>query len=165
MKKALPFCALIITTFLAACSGNSVGTASNATPIPQPALEVTASPLKAEAVFSAFKEAGFPVKDEVQYTEETDNNNLLGRPGQYVGKINFSDERSIKKATAKQGNTIEVFANNEDLERRKNYTETISKSGGVFAQYIYAHKNVLLRLDHQLVPKDAGEYERVLKSL
>ncbi len=48
---------------------------------------------------------------------------------------------------------------------RRSYTEAISKSVSVLDQYIYTHKNVLLRLEHQMLPAEAQEYHRVLKSL
>lgn len=156
---------IIIALTTVSCS-NSSQPSSTATP--QPTIVTTPTPafneLIADTVILKFKAANLPVVDEVKFTEETDGNNLLGRPGQYIGKINFSDKRTKGKA-AKQGNSIEIFATAEDLERRKTYTETISKSGGMFLQYIYSHKNVLLRLDHQLLPKEAAEYEAVLKSL
>lgn len=137
---------------------------ANAANVAQPA-PTTPDLLTTEAVLDAFKNANLPLTDVIVYTEATDKNNLLGRPHQYVGKINFSDKRVKNTAMTKQGNSIEVFLTQEDLEARKNYTEGISKSGGPFAQYVYSHKNVLLRLVHQILPKDAAQYETILKSL
>ncbi len=161
MKNLLP----LLLILMIACGGQKLASENVAIEkIPTPSAEPTLKLINAATVIKGFKDANFPVIDEIQYTEETDTNNLLGRPGQYIDKINFSDKRTIGKAQ-KQGNSIEVFKTKEDLERRKNYTETISRSGSIFLQYIYSHKNILLRLDHQLLPKDAAEYERILKTL
>lgn len=163
MKKLLLLFTLVV--YFSACSEQATQQTSAT---PQPTIATTPTPefneLIADTVLLKFKEASLPVIDEVKYTEETDTNNLLGRPNQYIGKINFSDKRT-KAKTIKQGNSIEVFKTAEDLERRKTYIEGFSKQGGVFLQYIYTHKNVLLRLDHQLLPKEAAEYETALKSL
>lgn len=166
MRSALAL-SLVLLLMLISCSGNRIASLSNtnATPIPQTTPEPTPELLAAEAVFSAFRNAQIPMVDEIQYNEENDPNSLLGRPNQYVGKISWTDSRAVKKVQAKRGNTIEVFANDADLEARKKYTEAISKSSGMFNQYIFSHKNVLLRLDHQLLPREAAEYESLLKSL
>jgi hypothetical protein len=122
--------------------------------------------LKAEAVINAFKASGIPVRSEVIYTAETDPNKLLGRPNQYTEKASWADERLKQGATGElSGGTVEVFDSAESLERRKRYVEEIGKSVPFLAQYVYAHKNVLLRLDHSLTPKQAGEYENILKVL
>ncbi len=64
-----------------------------------------------------------------------------------------------------QGGTIEIFDDIETLEKRKKYIEEIGKSAPMFTQYQYSHKNVLIRLDKELTPPQAAEYEKILKSL
>jgi hypothetical protein len=100
----------------------------------------------------------------VIYTESSDPNKLLGRPNQYVTKANFSDSR-LTNTIEKDGCSIESFAKQGDLEARRKYTEAISKAGGPFAQYIYSHKNILLRLSHDITPEQAAQYEQILKTL
>lgn len=148
-----------------ACGQKEIQTTN---PAPQPTIVITPEKpfreLTADTVVIKLKEAGLPILEEIKYTEETDPNHLLGRPNQYVEKINFSDKRTLEKGQ-KQQYSVEVFEKTEDLENRKNYTENISKGASMFAQYIYTHKNVLLRLPHKLLPKDAKQYEEILKSL
>lgn len=167
MIKATTF---FLVTFLAASCGTKpaenlakieANAAKAAQASPSPTLEILAS----ESVLSAFKEAKLPITNVEVFTEETDTNKLLGRPNQYVGKINWGDTRAENIKFDKNPNSIEVFASIEDLQSRKNYTESVSKSGGIFNQYIYSHKNVLVRLTHHLFPKDAAQYETILKSL
>lgn len=149
----LVLCAACTRVDLANIEANAARNAPSPTPV---------NPLTSQQVLNAFKTANLPIADVVIYTDETDPNNLLGRPHQYVGKINFTDTRAKGK---KQECTIEVFENKDDMESRKQYTDTISGSGGMFLKYGYAHKNALIRLPHQLLPKDAAAYETILKTL
>jgi hypothetical protein len=107
--------------------------------------------------------AHLPVTDMVVYDENTDVNHLLKRPGQYVEKANFTDSRIPPDADRKC--TIEVFANAEDMKRRKEYVEAIGNAAAVFGTYLYPHKNVLVRIDFKLPPEQADEYKRALESL
>lgn len=153
---ALTGCGSRSTVDLANVEANAAEKSATA-PTPTPSM------LTSQAVLDAFKNAQIPITDVVVYDEKTDPNNLLGRPNQYVGKINFTDSRA--KGLKKQDCTIEVFDNEDALNARKTYTEGISKASSMFAQYIYSHKNVLVRLNHQVLPKDAAQYETVLKGL
>lgn len=130
---------------------------------PTPVLERFDS-LTAETVVQALKVAKVPVVKEVVYTDATDQNHLLGRPHQYTSKISFEDNR-IMQPKQSLNNTIEAFTSAEDLENRRAYVESIGKKVPLFAQYMFVHKNVLLRLGFDLTPNQAKEYERVLNSL
>lgn len=121
--------------------------------------------LKAEEVMNAFKKANLPIEKEVVFTEEDDPNKLLGRPNQYSGKVSWNDKRVEALTPEQRDMTIEVFKSDDDLENRRKYVETVTKSMSALAEYQYVHKNVLLRLNHKLTPKQAKEYENVLKSL
>jgi hypothetical protein len=118
----------------------------------------------AAEVMAGLEAAGLPVGNSVEYTADTDTNKLLGRPGQYIGKVNFEDTR-IDDDTANLDDSIEVFANDTDLQNRLNYTKSISSQMPMFAQYSYSHKNILLRLDKALTPEQAAEYEKALNNL
>jgi hypothetical protein len=120
--------------------------------------------LTAVQVLEAFKKANLPVVDEIVYTEETDPNHLLNRPNQYKEKINFNDRRAANNESPRS-NSIEVFQNAEDLDKRKIFVGAVTKSLASLSEYDFAHKNVLLRLNHLLTPAQAKEYETVLNSL
>jgi hypothetical protein len=121
--------------------------------------------LTAAQVLEAFKNGGVPVENEVIYTAESDPNNLLGRPHQYTGKASWNDKRADKHLKGDPNMTVEVFANAEEMESRRNYTESVTKGIAPLAQYQFTHKNALLRLHHQLTPTQAAEYEKILKAL
>lgn len=118
----------------------------------------------AEEIINMMKEKNENIGKIVVYNEETDWNNLLGRPNQYTSKIQFADNRLdqsyIEEDNAK-GGTIEVFSKKEDLENRKNYIENLSSNASIFVQYIYSKNYALLRLDKDITPEQAKEYEEV----
>lgn len=118
----------------------------------------------AEDIITLMKEKNNNIGKIVVYNEETDWNNLLGRPNQYTSKIQFADNRldqSYVKEDDAKGGTIEVFNTKEDLENRKSYIETLSSSASIFVQYIYSKGYALLRLDQEITPDQAREYESI----
>lgn len=157
MKQIL-VCALAVS--VVACEGSE--TTSN---IPdEVTASVAAKEMDATAVASALQSAGMPVVDIVTLTEETDaNNNMMGRPGQYVSKVFFVDERYRGQGMEPaEQNTIETFATKEDATNRREYIEGVIEAMPLFNQYIIQSGTVLLRLDRALKPSDAKEYEAAL---
>jgi hypothetical protein len=113
---------------------------------------------------NAFVNAGLPVENIIEYTEETDVNGLLGRPDQYISKVNFADNRIEQYDTSDPlGGTVEVFESKKNLENRKTYIEQLFETGLGGKQYIYVSTDglALLRLEFDLTPEQAGEYEKV----
>lgn len=131
----------------------------------------------AEEIISKMKEKNTNIGKVVIYNSETDLNKLLGRPGQYTSKITFEDKR-IKQTNANldkelsteaeinepTGGTIEVFENEKDMKNRKNYVEGFSTTA-MFSQYIYSKGNALLRIDGDLTPEQAREYETLFNEI
>ena len=99
----------------------------------------------------------------VIYTEDTDPNNLLGRPGQYVGKLNFGDTR-YKDKKAEDFATIEIFKTEAERDARHDYVDNVTK-GTPFFMYQYKHENLLMRLPHEMTPTQAKEYEAALNRM
>lgn len=122
----------------------------------------------AEEIINLMKEKNSNIGKIVVYNEENDLNNLLGRPNQYTSKIQFADNRldqSYVEENDAKGGTIEVFNSKEDMENRKKYIETISTQASIFAQYIYSKGNAILRLDTELTPEQAKEYETIFNEI
>jgi len=140
---------LLFVLAFAACGGdNKQAETPEASPtelsgvIPPPSPESTtqAPPepvvqeaLTAEQVINYFALKDMPIGNVVIYTEETDPNNMLGRPGGYASKVNFEDERTLNEYTDtssnayKPNNTLEVFITEEDAKARYDYVETVTK--------------------------------------
>lgn len=111
-------------------------------------------------LIAAFKNAGIPIGTVVIYTASSDRNHLLGRPGQYVAKANWSDRRHASDGT--DLGTVEIFSSKSDLSDREGYIKLIEKGNPMLEQYIHASGFVLMRLDYALTPTQAAQYARVL---
>ena len=129
---------------------------------------ITSKNMTAEEICNELKNNNNNIGKIVVYTEETDSNNLLGRPNQYTSKVNFADNRISQEYVEEndaKGGTIEVFNNKTDMKKRKEYIEQISNYSSMFAQYIYSKGNVLLRLEKDLTPEQAQEYEKIFNQI
>jgi hypothetical protein len=127
----------------------------------------------ASAVIAQLKSAGAPVDSVQELTVENDPNELLGRPGQYVGKALFHDSRlpSPKDSLHPDlldtdvGGSVEIFASPEDAERRARYVRAFTEGSGVFAEYNYLRDTIFVRVTKKLTPDQAAIYDRALGSL
>ena len=118
--------------------------------------------MDANQIVQRFQEAGLPIDNIIVYDEETDVNGLLGRPGQYTSKVNFADTRCEQWSDSDPvGGTIEVFENSSDSSDRNEYLGSYDD----LHQYMYLYKNILFRLDYDLTPSQAEQYEEVFKNL
>lgn len=103
------------------------------------------------------------------FTEETDPNEKLGRPGYYISKADFSDSRLEQNdPDYLVGGTIEVFASKEDCKDRAEYLQSLADSKlGVFAldQYIYQYEEVLFRVEYGLTNEQAEEYHKQMDEI
>jgi hypothetical protein len=148
----------VFSLFAIACQ--SAQQTAPSVPASTPAPVPVAISLK--QVIDAFERAGLPIQKRTVFDESTDPNGLLGRPNQYVEKMNFKDPRDKKRG----GDcSIEIFRNEQDAKSRKDYTDTIGKSAAIFASYSYLHKNVLVRISFGVVPADADVYRQVLETV
>lgn len=124
--------------------------------------------LTAEEIVNKLKEKNSNIGKIVVYTAETDLNELLGRPNQYTSKVQFADNRLSQEFVEENdavGGTVEVFENEKDMNNRKEYIESISSQASIFAEYTYSAGNALLRLDNELTPEQAKEYEEAFYSI
>lgn len=116
------------------------------------------SKYKAIDYAEALKQAGFPISSISDYTDKTDPNGLLGRPGEYTSKVNWADTRVEQYDVDEDplGGTIEVFSSKNDMESRKQYLEMMAVN-----EYIYESPDglALMRIDYDIVPDDAKQYE------
>jgi len=149
--KRLPILLALLALLLAACGGTGQTSATvpaptvvHATPTLQASPAPSHSGQTALQIVQALKVHGMPIGQVYAYTDVTDLNHLLGRPGQYTGKTEFSDTRlpSIgdqgANLSVSDGGSVEVFANVTDAQHRFTYIQAISTSGNaLFAEYEY----------------------------
>lgn len=133
----------------------SIGLFSNA--LSESANAVDSTTLSASEIVNKLVRAGYPIKNVIIYTEETDPNTLLGRPSQYTSKVNFEDTRAPVETA---DNTIEVFNTISDCQERADYINSLN--AGFVQQYVYSYGNVLLRITFDLLPTHAEAYSEAV---
>ncbi len=108
------------------------------------------------------------------FNEANDPNKQMGRPNQYISKASWADKRidphDFSDENAEEidridpvdfkGGTIEGFKNTADLNRRYNYIKNITLHMPIYNQYMYRKGLFLMRLDTDLTPSQAKEYEK-----
>lgn len=111
--------------------------------------------LKVNDVVKAFQTARMPLNQLDFYNAATDPDKMLGKPNQYTEKVVWQTKETMKHA-------VETFANDADVQARKKVLEADKKFSGDF---IYTHKNVLLRINKEMVPETAAKFEQILKAM
>ncbi len=124
----------------------------------------------ARQVVVKLRAAGLPIGKFRVYSTSTDANHLLGRPGQYTGKVNFRDRRINVGGggfAVSAGGSVEMFASRSDAKRRFDYVSAIfrSASPAIPGERVYLVGNAVLRLSHVLTPPQAKKYEAALRRL
>lgn len=112
--------------------------------------------ITADQIITKMQDAGLPI----------DGNKLLGRPNQYISKVNFIDSRLEQTDPENpNGGTIEVFNNSSDLEKRKKHNEMVMEQYPIFTEYLFVHDNYIIRLSYDLTKDQAEEYKKIFMSI
>ncbi|EAF2349067.1 hypothetical protein ACV9TN_002604 [Listeria monocytogenes] len=177
MKRMLTLAILCIALVLTGCATDSAKEDTKDTPANKKNKVTAASTL------DSFVKADIPMYENVVFTEETDPNELLGRPNSYIAKIDFNDMSAIDRIAAKNiedlgleesdkgdqiqqlisdrtGGTIEEFKTEKDLQNRIEYLQDLPVKSNVDNEYRYSSGKVLLRIDSALTPSEAERYEK-----
>lgn len=150
MRKVASLILLVVMVFSLSACGSS-----------EPKVEVTA-----ESSLTSLQEKISNVTSIVVYDEETDPNENLGRPGQYIGKADFFDDRM--EDTEDNAGTIEFFSSKSDCNDRYEYLCKLSDPElGVFGvnQYIYKYDLAVFRVSFVLTPTQAEEYKAAMDEI
>lgn len=179
MKKLLVLLMMIVPLLVFGCGkSDSVGSAGDKKVAKKSSEQKTEKKaqkkapekkeLTVEDITQAFKTAGLPIDKITVFTAETDPNKFLGRPGQYIAKASWADTRlqqsDLPDADPK-GGTVEIFKTAEELKNRKDYIDGIAKNLPMAVQYMYIHDLALVRINRDLTPEQAGDYENALKAM
>ena len=147
MKKIFPLViALILVFFLVACSGVSN---SNVPEIPTTV-----------EVYQMFVNAGLPVGNYIDYTEETDPNTLMNKSNQYTAKLDFAiTTLNQSDPDSPTGGSVEIFKTNADAKARKDYIDGIGKSMPALIESSEIVRDVILvRIDRGITATEAQKY-------
>lgn len=171
--RTLPLLTVLASSAtLVACGAASNATDPQSTAASTPAAmsstpsSSTTAPQDAAGIIAAMAQRDSHLTASVTYTATTDENHLLGRPGQYTSKSTFTDDQistedkeGYDPGDIDLGGGIEAFANAKDTQSRAQYIAAISQSGGLFAEYDYVSGTALLRVSHYLTPEQAAVVE------
>lgn len=169
-RATRPTLVLLAVLILAAGCGPA-SPAGDTKPSATPTPRIAHAGQSADQILTGLKAKGLPVGASVTYTADNDPNKLLGRPGQYIGKVTFKDTRLADNGnqgvdiSVGDGGSIEVFATLDAATKRTTYVQAISSSAALFTEYDFQDGLVLLRISHELTPDQENGYETALKTL
>jgi hypothetical protein len=162
--------ALVIGLSLTACSACSA-TGGQPAAAGQQVRPATTSPsvaaMTAQQAVAALKAHGLPVTLTSVYTAASDPNHLLGRPGEYISKADFADNRlPAAGAGVAAGGSVEVFAAQPDAIRRATYIQSVTQAAPIAgAEYDYVSGTILVRVSGTLTPAQATAYKDALQEI
>lgn len=124
-------------------------------------------PMTAAQLVDKLKKENLPIDNVIVYNEKNDVNKLLGRPKQYISKVNFADTGldQYDDPENPNGGSIETFRNTKDLNTRKTYLESLGKGSPLFIEYDIAKGNYLLRLSKDLTSDQVNKYKKAFMSI
>lgn len=144
---------------------------------PAPAAAITIQPTTAaastrtaEKVLADLTAAGLPLTNGVVQDENTDPNNLLGRPNGYVSRASFDVDGGDPTAApykVDRGGVIEVFADGAAAQARSKYIQDTLKSLGPMmgTEYHYLSGPVLVRIFGSVKPSVAAKFEAAVGAM
>jgi hypothetical protein len=114
----------------------------------------------AREFIAGFKRAGLPVGRVVCYTDATDPNDLLNRPGGYVEKCDWADKRAEQVAGDVTGGSIETYEKPGGASSRAEYLKAFEGAGMLSTGYTFQPQNAIwvLRIDKELTKAQADAY-------
>lgn len=165
LKKSLAFITTIsMLATLSACNSDNSSKEETTTEATTEAVTEIQTKIYNDSpynIYAYFKENFDFIGDYIEYDEETDPNESLGKNGSYIAKLNFEityiDQSS--DVTPDLGASIEIFKNNDDAKTRSDYLNglTITKNQGN-----YVCENVVLRITEQAKAKDMSSLNDAL---
>lgn len=130
-------------------------------PEPEPPVEADAATLAAALVEAVDSASGF-----TEYTEDSDPNDLIGRPGQYISAASISDDGADGDSGVDAGAVIEVFASEADAQARSEYILAILKDSPMLGvEWHHLDGVALLRVSGALKPSVNDVYAEAWASI
>ena len=159
---------LVVLVVLAGCAsddgGRQAAATTTAAPTTLPTANSTATTIRvptAREFIAGFKRRGLPVGKVICYTDETDPNDLLGRPGGYVEKCDWADTREEQILPDDPvGGSIETFETPGGAVQRADYLRAFEGPTALSTGYTYVPNNAIwvLRIDSELTRRQANAY-------
>src|SRR6478736_395988 len=148
----------VAAALLTGCSAQATTSSAVATPSPTPTPTAAAD---ATSVATALKAKVKSITKVTTVTEAMDENQLLGRNGQYTSLAWITDKGATAGKTGSDGGAVvEMFANAEDAKARSEYIQKVLKAMGPAAGTEWHHLDgaTLLRVNGKLSPSVNAQY-------
>lgn len=170
MRALLPAAALLLT--LAGCSSDSADVpAPPAAPAPSTTTTAPAEPVDAGALIKRLKAKEVGLSNVAVQDEDTDPNNLLGRPNGYTSRASADlpgGDKNADKYSVDRGVVVEVFTDADAVASRSDYIQGLLKGNPVLGSewhYKTAAGRALVRVTGNVKPSAAKKLETAVGSL
>lgn len=134
------------------------------TPVPPVAV-----PTDATTVLAKLTAAGLPISNTAVQDENTDPNNLIGRPNEYTSRASFDvpgGDTGGDRYSVDRGGVIEVFRATADASTRVAYIQGLLKKSPILGtEYDYQAGPVLVRIAGKVKPSVAAKFQQALATL
>lgn len=114
-------------------------------------------------VLKRLTDAGLPLSNIAVTSENTDPNDLLGRPNGYIARASFElpdGDMDAEQYDMDRGGAIEVWPTEEAARRRSTYLLELDKAAPILGnEYNYVRGPVLLRITGKVKPSVAAQFE------
>jgi hypothetical protein len=161
---------LLLPLALAACSSTANNSTQPATAAAKPVVATPApAPLDAKAVLDKLTAAGLPMSNGAVQDENTDPNNLIGRPNGYTSRASFDvpgGDPDAEKYDTSRGGVIEVFGDAAAAKIRADYIANLQKASPILGtEYHYLRGSVLVRISGKVKPSVAAGFQTTVAAL
>ncbi|WP_207786162.1 hypothetical protein [Micromonospora globispora] len=144
---------------------------ASSAPAPSPNPTAPAVKLDAKAVLAKLTAARIGLSHSAVQDEDTDPNNLLGRPNGYTSRASADlpgGDTTGDKYSIDRGVVIEVFSSAGDANRRSTYIQGLLKNAPILGtEYHYRSSDgtVLVRVTGRVKPTAAKKIEQAIAQL
>lgn len=128
-----------------------------------PARAMASATDTVNTVLKRLTDAGLPLSNIAVTNENTDPNDLLGRPNGYIARASFElpdGDMDAEQYDMDRGGAIEVWPDDASAHRRSTYLLELDKAAPILGnEYNYVRGPVLLRITGKVKPSVAAQFE------
>lgn len=154
---------------LCGCAGTDTSTTPSAPPAASQAPASSPAVRDAKATLDAIRAAGLRLTSITAQDEDSDPNNLIGRPGQYTSRASADlpgADPSAKAGSVDRGVVAEGFPNADGAQARADHIQNLLKQSPVLgAEYHYLAGAVLVRVSGKVKPSQAKLIEQAVAGM
>jgi hypothetical protein len=120
-------------------------------------------------VAEKLKASGLPVTNLAAQDENTDPNDLLGRPTGYTGRASFdlaAGDKAGEKYGVDRGGVVEVWPTAAAAKKRADYIQGALADNPILgSEWDYLNGAVLVRITGKVKPSEANRFRAAVEAL